>query len=196
MKKIATETRKIFLKYFDLIGIQQLYNNIFASTETNTIILFAKKHNKTQEYNNIKSYIANFINTQQDFSYNNNNNLIEKYCNYTDIFQDDLLNALKEQKTKENLIDKLILFISNYNKKYVISTYDNKTDSGKIGKQFIGFEYSTRKGHEGLRPYPDNEIGKIVSQLYTDDNILDDKKVNYYFYNALLSNNIQKFTKT
>ena len=181
---VADETRKMFMQHFDLIGIQELFENIFASTGTNTIILFAKKHDKIQEYNNIKSYIENFINTQQDFSYNNNSNLIDKYCNYAGFSKEDLLNELKEQKTKENCIEKLTLFISNYNKKCVISTYDNKTDSGKIGKQFIGFEYSTRKGHEGLHPYPDNATGKVVSQLYTDDNILDDKKVNYYFYNA------------
>ena len=35
-----------------------------------------------------------------------------------------------------------------------------------------------------MHPYSDNTTGKRVSQLYTDDNILDDKKVDYYFYNA------------
>ena len=178
---IAIETRKIFLKYFDLIGIQELFENIFASTGTNTIILFAKKHDKIQEYNNIKSYIENFINTQQDFSYNNNNNVIDAYCKYTNTAKEKLLQDLTDN---DKSLEKLTLFISNYNKKCVISTYDNNTDSGKLGKQFIGFEYSTRKGHEGLHPYPDNATGKVASQLYTDDNILDDKKVNYYFYNA------------
>ena len=93
---------------------------------------------------------------------------------------------MQELKNNDKSLEKLTLFISNYNKKCVISTYDNNTDSGKLGKQFIGFEYSTRKGHEGLHPYPDNATGKVVSQLYTDENVFDNKKVNYYFYKAFL----------
>ena len=178
---VADETRKMFMQHFDLIGIQELFENIFASTGTTTIILFARRHDKTQEYTNIKDYINNFINTQQDFSYNNNNNVIDAYCKYTNTAKEKLLQDLTDN---DKSLEKLTLFISNYNKKCVISTYDNNTDSGKLGKQFIGFEYSTRKGHEGMHPYPDNATGKVVSQLYTDDNILDDKKVNYYFYNA------------
>lgn len=175
---IADETRKMFMQNFDLIGIQELFENIFASTGTTTVILFAKRKDKTTEYQQIQQYIKNFINTQQDFAYNNNNNVIDAYCKYTNTTKEELLQALKDN---DKSLEKLTLFISNYNKKCVISTYKNKKN---LGKQFIGFEYSTRKGHEGLRPYPENKTGKVISQLYTDDNILDNQKVNYYFYNA------------
>ena len=52
---------------------------------------------------------------------------------------------LNELKTKDDAIDKLTLFISNYNEKCVISTYDAKTDSGRIEKAFIGFELIGKK---------------------------------------------------
>lgn len=102
---------------------------------------------------------------------------------------------LNELKTKDDAIDKLTLFISNYNEKCVISTYDAKTDSGRIEKAFIGFEYSNAYWKEGMHIYPDNSTEKIISQLYIDDNILDNQKVNYIFI-MLSNNNIQKFKKS
>ena len=65
---------------------------------TNTIILFARKHNKTQEYQDIKAMIKNFINTQQDFAYNNNNNVIDAYCKYVNITKEELLQKLETNK--------------------------------------------------------------------------------------------------
>ena len=185
---VFTATRKMFLKYFDLIGIQELKSkNVFMATNTETIILFAKKHDKTKEYKEIEKFIKDkFIQSQQDFSYNNNEKVIEKFCKKTDKTKAELLELLNNKKTQNDALEKLVIFISNYNKKCIISTFDGYSEKGKIGKQFLGFVHSERKKYEGIRPFPDNEDGVIRSQLYTDENVFDDKKVNYYFYKAFL----------
>lgn len=183
---IFTATRKMFLKYFDLVGIQELKSkNVFMATNTETIILFAKKHDKTKEYKEIEKFVKDkFIQSQQDFSYHNNENVIEKFCKKADKTKAELLEILNNKKTQNDTLEKLVIFISNYNKKCIISTFDGNSEKCKIGKQFLGFEHSERKKYEGIRP--NNEDGVIRSQLYTDENVFDDKKVNYYFYNAFL----------
>ena len=110
--------------------------------------------------------------------------MIEKFCKKADKTKAELLELLNDKKTQNDTLEKLVIFISNFNKKCIISTFDGYREKGKIGKQFLGFEHSERKKYEGIRPFPNNEDGVIRSQLYTDENVLDDKKVNYYFYKA------------
>lgn len=112
--------------------------------------------------------------------------MIEKFCKKADKTKAELSELLNNKNTQNDTLEKLVIFISNFNKKCIISTFDGYSEKGKIGKQFLGFEHSERKKYEGIRPFPNNEDGVIRSQLYTDENVFDDKKVNYYFYNAFL----------
>lgn len=57
----------------------------------------------------------------------------------------------------------------------------------KKEKEFIGYEFSERRGHEGIKMFRDSK-GKPKTKLY-DENLLSDKKVNYYI------NNLFKGTK-
>ena len=63
-----------------------------ASTATKFLAIKLEQFLKTQKY------IKNFINTQQDFAYNNNNNVIDAYCKYVNITKEELLQKLETNK--------------------------------------------------------------------------------------------------
>lgn len=77
---------------------------------------------------------------------------------------------------------------------YFFLVYPQQTVLIKVGekqaeKDFIGYEFSNRRGHEGIKMYRD-ENGKPTTRLYDDDNHLNPKKANSYVYRSFLG---QKF---
>ena len=58
-------------------------------------------------------------------------------------------------------------------------------------KDFIGYEFSSRRGHEGIKMYRD-EFGKATTKLYDDDNPLNEEKANSYIYKSFLNKSISK----
>jgi type I restriction enzyme M protein len=77
--------------------------------------------------------------------------------------------------------DKLLYFMLSYNQKVVIV----KTGEGKDEKEFLGYEFSNRRGYEGMKMFYD-EDGKPTTKLYAE--ALNEEKANYYIYNAFLGN--------
>ena len=61
-----------------------------------------------------------------------------------------------------------------YNQEIVII----KTGKKQEEKNFLGYEFSERRGREGLKWLPNG------TKLYSESNLLDEKKANYYIYNA------------
>ncbi|SCY87684.1 restriction endonuclease subunit S [Alkaliphilus peptidifermentans] len=73
---------------------------------------------------------------------------------------------------------------------YFFLTYPQQTVLIKVGekqaeKNFIGYEFSSRRGHEGIKMYRD-ENGKPITKLYDDENHLNEEKANSYVYQAFL----------
>lgn len=71
-------------------------------------------------------------------------------------------------------------------------TLPQKTVLIKVGdkqaeRDFIGYEFSNRRGHEGIKMYRDQE-GKLATKLYDVDNSLNPQKANSYIHNAFLGN--------
>lgn len=60
-----------------------------------------------------------------------------------------------------------------------------KVGEKQAEKDFIGYEFSSRRGHEGIKMYRD-EHGKPTTKLYDDDNHLNVEKANSYVYRAFL----------
>ncbi|ENP8394296.1 N-6 DNA methylase [Vibrio alginolyticus] len=60
-----------------------------------------------------------------------------------------------------------------------------KVGEKQAEKDFIGYEFSGRRGHEGIKMYRD-ENGKPTTKLYDDDNHLNEEKANSYVYRAFL----------
>ena len=65
-----------------------------------------------------------------------------------------------------------------------------KVGEKQAEKDFIGYEFSTRRGHEGIKMYRDLN-GKPTTKLYDDGNYLNPEKANSYVYRAFLG---QKFS--
>ncbi|MDT7833281.1 restriction endonuclease subunit S [Flavobacteriaceae bacterium S356] len=59
-----------------------------------------------------------------------------------------------------------------------------KVGEKQAEKDFIGYEFSSRRGHEGIKMYRDN--GKPSTKLYDEDNHLNEEKANSYIYHAFL----------
>lgn len=70
--------------------------------------------------------------------------------------------------------------------------YSQKTVLIKVGdkqfeKDFIGYEFSSRRGHEGIKMFRQHD-GKPTTKLYDDEYHLNPKKANYYIYQSFLGN--------
>jgi type I restriction enzyme M protein len=63
-----------------------------------------------------------------------------------------------------------------------------KVGEKQAEKDFIGYEFSNRRGHEGIKMYRDDD-GKLATKLYDDENHLNPEKANSYVYRAFLNNN-------
>lgn len=78
---------------------------------------------------------------------------------------------------------------------YFFLIYPQKTAVIKIGgekqaeKDFLGYEFSNRRGHEGIKMFRD-EGGKPTTKLYDDENPLNTNKANSYVYRAFLGKKI------
>lgn len=72
-----------------------------------------------------------------------------------------------------------------------------KVGEKQAEKDFIGYEFSSRRGHEGIKMYRD-ENGKPTTKLFDDENHLNEEKVNSYVYKAFLGqqNEINENLKT
>jgi type I restriction enzyme M protein len=78
---------------------------------------------------------------------------------------------------------------------YFFLVYLQQTTLIKVGekqaeKDFIGYEFSSRRGHEGIKMFRD-ENGILTTKLYDETNPLNPEKANSYVYNSFLSQSIQ-----
>lgn len=76
---------------------------------------------------------------------------------------------------------------------YFFLAYPQRTVVVKVGekqaeKDFIGYEFSNRRGHEGIKMYRDAD-GKLATRLYDNDDHLNPEKASSYVYKAFLGDN-------
>jgi len=98
---------------------------------------------------------------------------IEKNVELDKIFYDKVI--AREQ-------DKLLYFFLAYPQK----TVHIKVGEKQAEKDFIGYEFSSRRGHEGIKLYRD-ENGKPTTKLYDEQNHKNPEKANNYVYRAFLN---------
>jgi len=210
---IYTLTRSLILENFEIKGIVELGSNTFMATGINTIILFVKKINnkkddiiyfinksidekKDNSIEDISKPITKFLEnsyqidfkTYIDFFYNEdiNNKVLNKLLIYKEYVQ-----QFKKQKKIRDLkefikikeIDKILTFILTYNKKVIIS---NIPSNNKEEKEFLGYEFSNRRGYEGIN------IFQLGGALYNPLDNLDDTKINYYILKNFLGEEIEE----
>jgi type I restriction enzyme M protein len=91
------------------------------------------------------------------------------------IFMNDVIKTEKE---------KILYFILVYSQKTLLIK-SNPTGKNESEKEFLGYEFSSRRGHEGIKAYGAKTIQE-ATKLYDENNPLNPDKVNSYIYNAFL----------
>ena len=98
--------------------------------------------------------------------------------------------SLQEQQGKlDNIFFDKVLEIEKDKMLYFLLAYPQKTVVIKVGekqeeKNFIGYEFSNRRGHEGIKMLPGG------TKLYDENNQLNPEKANSYIYKAFLNEKV------
>ncbi|MGB0880714.1 MAG: restriction endonuclease subunit S [Polaribacter sp.] len=208
---IYAKAREIILKDFDIIAITELGSATFMATGTNTVVLFLKRR-KTSFAPNIEEKVNNAFTNTKDVTINGIENPISKYLTNTweNISFEDYKTLLKNEPNetiknhaiykeyqkkikgkntaeKSNKIiqlekEKCFYFIMTYHQKIVLV----KTGNKKEEKQFLGYEFSNRRGSEGIHPIQRGKsIDECTSLFANTDN---PEKANYYIKKAFTEN--------
>jgi type I restriction enzyme M protein len=88
--------------------------------------------------------------------------------------------------TKER--EKLLFFILAYPQKTLLIK-SNPDGKNETEREFLGYEFSNRRGHEGIKPYGAKTIQE-TTKLYDEKNLLNPNKVNSYIQSAFIGNEI------
>jgi type I restriction enzyme M protein len=72
--------------------------------------------------------------------------------------------------------EKMLNFFVTFKQKIVLAKTPESTQREKA---LLGYEFSNRRGNEGIKIYSDSR-GKIVSKLYNEDDVADPAKLNSY----------------
>ncbi len=208
---IYTKTREILLKNFEILAIAEFGSNTFMATGTNTVTLFLRRRNNADAYNIEESIKKCFINLQ-DLVINGIEKPIAKYVNHAwdNISFDDYKTLLqktpnenikqheiyqeyeKKLKAKDgseflsNILaveqDKLLYFILAYPQKLVLVKTGEKSEE----KRFLGYEFSNRRGSEGIHAIQRSKSIDECTQLYDADSFTNPEKASFYIYKAFL----------
>lgn len=175
---IYSDAREIILKYFDIIGITELGSNTFMATGTNTVVLFLRRRNNA-DHRNIKESIAKLFENKNDITINGVEAPLSKYLThvYSGIHKDEYFSTI------ENLVEeqeKLLYFIIAYPQKVVIVKTGSKNDE----KKFLGYEFSARRGSEGIHPIQRDKTIDECTMLYDPNSYENDKRASSYIYSA------------
>ena len=200
---IYTKAREIIFKYFDIVSITELGSNTFMATGTNTVVLFLRRKNNML-HKKIEDSITKLFESKKDITINGIEKPLQKYIAHVweDISLEDYL-TLIEKKPNEKISDheiyieydkkienhekmldiekeKLLYFILAYTQKITLV----KTGEKKEEKKFLGYEFSSRRGSEGIHP---TQRGKSIDEctsLYDSDSYTNSLKANSYIYSA------------
>ncbi|MCL2182840.1 MAG: N-6 DNA methylase [Chitinispirillia bacterium] len=168
---IYAKAREIILQYFDIVAITQLSGNTFMATNTNTVILFLRKRDM-DEIKRIESAAYNlaedYAKTGKDLTINGIEKPARKYLDYTGETEVDP--------------EKFYYFVLNYRQKAVIV----KTGEKDAEKLFLGYEFSNRRGGEGIHPIQRGKTIDECTKLY--DDCENKTKANFYISKAFNNN--------
>ncbi len=210
---LYSQAREIILKAFDIIAITELGSGTFMATGTNTVTLFLKRREDTIAEQVEKSLVTFFTNLK-DITINGIEKPIEKYVSHVwenisfqdyktllskkpneaikqhEIFNeyDKKIKAKKEDDKWSEILeiekDKLLYFILTYNQKVVLVKTGQKTKE----KQFLGYDFSNRRGNEGMHPIKRSKTIDECTQLYDMKSFTNENKASTYIYSAFTEN--------
>jgi type I restriction enzyme M protein len=199
---IYTKTREIILKYFEIIAITELGSNTFMATGTNTVVLFLRRKNNA-EHINILASVNKAFETKTDITIKSVEKPLSRYISYVweNISFEDYV-SLIENNPNENILNHQIYksYITKYtfNKIleiekekffYFILVYNQKITLVKSGekqeeKKFLGYEFSSRRGSEGIHAIQRAKSIDECTSLYDNNSYENSLKANSYVYSA------------
>lgn len=206
---VYTKARELILRYFEVIAITELGSNTFMATGTNTVTLFLRRR-KNHFAVDIENNVNTFANNLQDITIKGIDTPVAKYVtqawenltldDYLTIFQkvpnstvksheiyEEYVKKIKE-KNNDKLIaeiidrekEKLLYFIIAYSQKLVLV----KSGEKKAEKAFLGYEFSNRRGSEGIHPIQRGKSIDECTKLYDAEQFQNKEKASTYIYDA------------
>jgi type I restriction enzyme M protein len=206
---IYTKTREIILRYFDIVAITELGSNTFMATGTNTVTLFLRRRNNYDSIN-LKKSVETFFTNLQDVNLKGIEELVSKYVAHVwegttlddyktllqkqpneviekhEIYQEyqKKIKTKKEHEKWNKIIkletEKLFYFIISYPQKVVLVNTGQKKEE----KQFLGYEFSHRRGSEGIHPIQRGKNIDECTSLFDADVFDNPEKASTYIYKA------------
>lgn len=200
---IYTKTREIIFKYFDIVSITELGSNTFMATGTNTVVLFLRRKNN-MEHINIQVSVGKLFESKKDITINGIEKPLSKYVSYVweNVTVDDYMTLVEKnvnssmqnheiyieyskkfddiQKIIEIEKEKLLYFILAYKQNVTVV----KTGEKQAEKKFLGYEFSNRRGSEGIHPIARSKSIDECTSLYDENSYVNSYKANSYIYSA------------
>lgn len=206
---IYTKTREIILQYFDIVAVAELGGNTFMATNTNTVVLFLRRRDNYFAANT-KIAVENYFRTLNDVTINGIEAPTSKYVahvwegleysDYVTLLQKSPNDKVKsydiyvEYKQKistkteaefwETILgieaEKLLYFILAYPQKVVII----KSGEKDIEKCFLGYEFSNRRGNEGIHAIQKGKNIDVCTKLFDANSYDNPEKASTYVYRA------------
>lgn len=206
---IYTKAREIILQYFDIVAIAELGSNTFMATNTNTVVLFLRRRDNYFA-TNTKNAVDTFFRTLNDVTINGIETPVSKYVShvwggldYTDyvtllqkspndkvkaheIYAEykKKISAKSDAKLHETVLsieaEKLLYFILAYPQKVVIVRSGEKD----VEKRFLGYEFSNRRGNEGIHAIQKGKNIDECTQLFDINSWDNPDKASTYVYRA------------
>lgn len=84
--------------------------------------------------------------------------------------------------------EKLLYFILAYPQKTLLIK-SNPDGKNETEKEFLGYEFSNRRGHEGIKPYGAITVQE-ATKLYDENNTLNPERVSSHIYSAFLGDDM------
>lgn len=206
---IYTKAREIILQYFDIVAIAELGSNTFMATNTNTVVLFLRRRDNYFA-DNTKNAVDTYLRTLNDVTINGIETPASKYVahvwkglDYADYVT--LLHKSPNDKVKAHEIyaeykkkisaksdvklyeavlsieaEKLLYFIWAYPQKVIIVRSGEKD----VEKRFLGYEFSNRRGNEGIHAIQKGKNIDECTQLFDINSWDNPDKASTYVYRA------------
>lgn len=206
---IYTKAREIILQYFDIVAIAELGSNTFMATNTNTVVLFLRRRDNYFA-TNTKNAVDTFFRTLNDVTINGIETPASKYvahvwegldyADYVTLLQKSPNDKVKAHeicveytknisaKSDAKLYDailnieaeKLLYFILAYPQKVVIV----KSGEKDVEKRFLGYEFSNRRGNEGIHAIQKGKNVDECTKLFDAHCYDNPEKASTYVYRA------------
>lgn len=206
---IYTKAREIILQYFDIVAIAELGSNTFMATNTNTVVLFLRRRDNYFAANT-KCAVDTYFRTLNDVTINGIETPASKYvahvwegldyADYVTLLQKSpnervkaheiyaeykkKISAKNDAKLYEAILnieaEKLWYFVLAYPQKVVIV----KSGEKDMEKRFLGYEFSNRRGNEGIHAIQKGKNIDECTKLFDADSYDNPEKASTYVYRA------------